>query len=365
MSTSESPPGSTLNWPSIARRVVQAAGVRAGEVVLIRGAGAVLEEVSLAVEAVGATPLPEIAHALYLRDRLMRVDPAHLATWDQHRAIWMRRVDRRISLTGGPADLTGVPAPALQAWEDAVARLVSLEEERAVPVLMVAVPDPAQAEILGMTAADLEAVILPALAVPSRKLRSEIERALAVVQGASTLTVRTGESGELLLSLGDRRWLSDDGLITETDVAAGAGVSNLPAGSIYTTVVEEATEGVLWLPQAGPAADATLRFEAGRVVEIQAREGAAALDALLDRHGGESRRVSHVGIGLNPALRRPVGWTLVDENAHGAVFIALGENRYMGGQNASSLNIDFCISGATVMADDRVVVKGGVLIAPQ
>ena len=95
------------------------------------------------------------------------------------------------------------------------------------------------------------------------------------------------------------------------------------------------------------------------MVEIEAREGAAELGALFDRHSGESRHISHVGIGLNPALRRPIGWVLVDEHVHGALFVAFGENRYMGGENASSLNVDFCVPDATVCADDRTIVREG------
>jgi leucyl aminopeptidase (aminopeptidase T) len=138
-------------------------------------------------------------------------------------------------------------------------------------------------------------------------------------------------------------------------------VSNLPAGSIYTTVIEQAAEGTLWLPEAGPAEDVTMHFRQGRVVDIQARVGCAELVALLDRHSGESRRISHIGVGLNPHLHHPIGWVIVDEQAHGALFVALGENRYLSGENASSLNIDFTIPNATLLADDRVVVREGVL----
>ena len=106
-----------------------------------------------------------------------------------------------------------------------------------------------------------------------------------------------------------------------------------------------------------------LHFVQGRVACIEAASGAEDLEALFDAHSGEPRRVSHVGVGLNPALRQPVGWTLVDEHMRGAFFVAMGENRYMGGQNASSLNIDFCSPRATVEVDGRVLVAEGTLAA--
>ncbi len=357
-------PASAL-WPVIARRVVEGVNVQPDELVLVRdGAGdlAALEEILLAVEAAGATPLPEILHAGYLGRLLAEVDPVHLARWDRHRMLWAHRCDRAIRLQGLEPDLAGALADALRAWDEAIERLTVAEEERRRPFLMVAVPTADRARALGMTPSELESVVLPALAVPVADLRAEIERALGAVRGARALTLRTGEGCELRLALDERPWLSDDGVVDEADRAVGAGVSNLPGGSIYSTVLEDATEGRLWLPEAGATRDVTLHFREGRVVEIEAREGAAELGAMFDRHGGESRRISHVGIGLNPALRRAIGWVLVDEHVHGALFVAFGENRYMGGENASSLNVDFCVPDATIYADDRAIVREGRVV---
>ena len=45
----------------------------------------------------------------------------------------------------------------------------------------------------------------------------------------------------------------------------------------------------------------------------------------------------------------------------GTLFLALGENRYMGGQNEASLNVDYTIPDATILAGDRVIVDTGRL----
>ena len=357
-------PGSDL-WPTVVRRIVEGVNVQPGELVLVRdGAGdpAILREILLAVEAVGATPLIEPVDAVYLERLLAQGDPAHLARWDQHRLAWVQRLDRIIRLAGAEADFATVPPAAVQAWGRAIARLIVVEEERRQPFLMVAVPDARRAQALGMTVADLEAAVLPAIAVPAEELRAEIARVLRTVQGARTLTIRTGAGCELRLARGDRPWLTDDGVIDEADRAGGAAVSNLPAGSIYSTVIEGATAGRLWLAEAGVARDVTLHFQEGRVVDIEAHVGGAELGAMFDRHSGESRRISHVGIGLNPYLHRAIGWVLVDEHRHGTVFVAFGENRYLRGQNASSLNVDFCVPRATVHADERVIVREGQVV---
>ena len=51
----------------------------------------------------------------------------------------------------------------------------------------------------------------------------------------------------------------------------------------------------------------------------------------------------------------------IDECKSGMVFVALGENRFMGGKNESTLNIDLVCSGATVLCDTRYLVREGRL----
>jgi leucyl aminopeptidase (aminopeptidase T) len=354
----------SILWSAIARRVVEGVGVQPGELVMMRDGAdhpTARLETMLAVEQAGATPLLEPTTPTYLQGLLQRVAPEHLHHWDLHRMEWVRRMDRRIVLQGASLDLSGAPEAALAAWQAATARLTVVDEERKVRVLLVAVPTLDRARQLDIPLEELETIVLPALAVPADDLRSEIQHALNTIGDARTLTLHTGEGCTLQVSLGDRHWHSDDGVIDEADRSTGAIASNLPAGSIYSTIVEESAEGTLHLPQAGPARDVTLHFEHGRIVRLQAREGGTELTALFDRHTGGSRYISHLGIGLNPYLHRPTGWILVDEHIHGTLFIAFGENRYMGGRNTSSLNIDFCVTDATMEADGRVVLQAGVM----
>ncbi len=105
-----------------------------------------------------------------------------------------------------------------------------------------------------------------------------------------------------------------------------------------------------------------LHFDAGRIIQIEAASAGDLLANELDSHSGEPRRVSHIGIGLNPHLHQLTGWTDVDEHVHGCMFFALGENRYMGGQNESSVNVDYVLPGVTLRVDGRVIVSQGRIL---
>ncbi|MBA3531238.1 MAG: aminopeptidase, partial [Ardenticatenales bacterium] len=285
-----------------------------------------------------------------------------LAQWDRHRATWARQVDRIIVLEGTRPQRPPMDPAVFEAWRHSTARLNAIEEERALPYLLVAIPTLARAETRGESLAELETLLLPALDVTLPRLQEEIGRVRDAFSGAQELVLCTGQQYELRMNLGTRLLLADDGYIDEADRGRGAIVSNLPAGSLYTTVLEEESEGIVWLEQVGQAREVQLDFQGGRIVQITAREGRDEVEALFAQHSGEPRRVSHIGIGLNPAVRQAMEWTLVDEHVYGALFLALGENRYMGGQNESSLNIDFAITDGTLLADGRAIVQDGQVV---
>jgi leucyl aminopeptidase (aminopeptidase T) len=238
--------------------------------------------------------------------------------------------------------------------------LVGVEDERRLPFVLVAVPTEAGATAFGLTPEQLDRHLVPALVAQPSELRAVTNTAMASVRGAGRLSIHTGEA-ELHAKLSGRVWVADDGQIDEKDQRTNAHVGDLSAGSIYTTVHETSTMRQLRLPEAAGARDVRLTYEGRCVVGIEAQHGDVHLAALFKGHIGDRDRVGHVGIGLNPALHEFVGWPVVGEHVHGALFVSLGENRYLGGTNASDLNIDFPIAAATLLVDDRVIVDRGKL----
>lgn len=137
--------------------------------------------------------------------------------------------------------------------------------------------------------------------------------------------------------------------------------SNLPCGSIYTTVLEDSANGTVRIARIADGRDVVLTFSSGLVTSAEG-PGAESVLPWLAEFGPDAGRISHVGIGLNPACSGGTGWTIVDEHRAGAVFLAFGENRYMGGANASGLNHDVVLDSASFLAGPRTLVRDGQLI---
>ncbi|MBX3016037.1 MAG: aminopeptidase [Caldilineaceae bacterium] len=337
----------------IAERIIAGIQVQPGEVLQIRertGRTEWLYELCRVAELAGATPLLDLEPPTLTRWLLTEATAADLARFGRHRLTAIARADRVVVLSGGVFDRDDVDPTLFQAWDAIADQVTIIEEERQLPLLVVAIPTAAKATQVGLTLAGLEAQLLPALALPIADNQQQIQQALAQFPPGRPLILRSGRDCVLTLHQGTRPWLTDDGLIDAADRERGAIVSNLPAGSIYTTVLEESTAGSFYVPRFEMATEVVLHFAAGRIVQIDAATGGDELAAWLDTHRGEPRRISHVGLGLNSALQQPLGWTLVDEHVHGALFVALGENRYMGGANESSLNYDLALFGATLTA---------------
>ena len=328
----------------IAQRVVDALPTVTG-IVLVRDRCGRADIVDLVVDECRMRGLDaDVEHVSNdrLREMIGSGSPVELARWDLERADRTPAVNGLIVLGGWPADLAGLPTESVQAWAAAAGRVERALEKRNVPTVVVAVPTEYVAERLGVSLAELEARVLPGLLASSTSLSDSAAPFVDALRAHSRVDVMTA-AGTLVVDRGQRPLMIDDGVVDPADIARGAVVSNLPAGSLYWTAIEDATRGEIELTDG-----TVLRFDnGGRVV---------AGDYV-------SERISHLGVAINPLVTGTIGWTIVDEHRPGAVFLALGENRYMGGENESRINVDLIPASPTVVVGGITLVKDGVLVA--
>ncbi len=221
-------------WYKIAQRIVEGLGIRPGELIQVRdhaGRWDVLQEILLAIEVAGATPLPELTPAEYMQRVWSTAPRDYLTNWDRHRTAWLEQADRVLVLSEAHPEFAASAEEGFNAWRQATARLTLLEEKRRLPFMVVAVPTPLGSRQLGLPLDEFEAILGPALETSVTEFQSEITRVLAAMQGGQTITIYSGEGHQLQLNQGDRMWLSDDGYLDAADLARSAFVLNLPSGS--------------------------------------------------------------------------------------------------------------------------------------
>jgi aminopeptidase len=152
---------------------------------------------------------------------------------------------------------------------------------------------------------------------------------------------------------------------------AAAGRQNMPDGEVFTSPVEDATEGEIRFTvpaifQGRQVDDIRLRFEGGRVVAAEAHRGADFLNAVLDTDT-EARFLGEVAFGLNYEIDRFTRNILFDEKIGGTMHLALGSGfPQAGGKNRSALHWDMICDlreQGEVYADGELVWRNGAFLA--
>jgi aminopeptidase len=167
-----------------------------------------------------------------------------------------------------------------------------------------------------------------------------------------------GEDTDLRLVVEGRTWEPADGRL------------NMPDGEIFTSPVEDGTEGQIrfTLPaifNGRAVEDVRLRFEGGRVVHAEAARGEDYLRSLLDLDDG-ARRLGEAAFGLNYEIDRFTGDILFDEKIGGTMHVALGSSfKQLGGRNESGLHWDLICDlrqEGEVYADGELIWRAGAFL---
>lgn len=177
----------------------------------------------------------------------------------------------------------------------------------------------------------------------------------------------------------DITFLVDDGPVTRQDGdASGARAERarnlidreveIPAGAARVLPVLESVVGRIAFPPAqwgGERAEGVvLRFEEGRVVEVEADAGRDGVLREIEGAGEAGRTFRELGVGFNPLLAIPEGEEWIPYYGYGdaVVRLSLGDNTELGGSVGGGYVRWNFFADATVTVGGEVWVEGGRLV---
>lgn len=166
------------------------------------------------------------------------------------------------------------------------------------------------------------------------------------------VTIKTGQSDELIIPIGDRKGIASTGVFYQPGDSG-----NLPSGEAFIAPLEYEAEGTIVIN--GSIAGIglvhepiTLKVVKGRLVEATGEQGKHLLDLLGP---GDGRLLAELGIGTNYAARI-TGNILEDEKAYDTVHVAFGSNHTFGGAIHTDVHID-CVTKFPEIIWGELVVK--------
>lgn len=347
---------------TVAKQAVKSLNISADQIVEVRADIAAQEwayGIALCLEMIGAKPIFTFLSVDYERDRMsvlpseqLRTLPA-LATEIAESivaTIIVKRDWRRPE--------SGCPNAKAAAWNHALGKITERYDTRCVRFCLIAHPDPIQIGDSLLSPQEVKENLSKALTVDISQIQSIAQRLMSTLQANDNLEILSGPGHKLTLEIAGRPIWRGDGVLRNDHIV------NFPCGSVYVAPLEDRTNGSLFIEQWDDVRGLVLTFDEGRLCEANADQNLNQFTNLIETHAGDKDRISHVGIGINPNLAVYTGHVAIDECRAGAVFLALGENRYMGGRNASTLNTDFLLRNSTVVSGESVLVRNGTLIHP-
>lgn len=106
----------------------------------------------------------------------------------------------------------------------------------------------------------------------------------------------------------------------------------------------------------------TFKVEKGMIVEFSGGPQAEMLRANWEsKNDPLVYNVAEMGVGLNPQCSF-IGYMLEDEGVYGSVHIGTGTNITLGGVVKAACHYDLIMTGATIVADGRTVLKDGKVV---
>lgn len=151
------------------------------------------------------------------------------------------------------------------------------------------------------------------------------------------------------------------------------GKCNIPDGEIYTAPIKTSVNGIITYNTNSPYQgyvfeNVSLKFENGKIIEATASSNNEKLNEIFDTDEG-ARYIGEFAIGLNPAIKDPMGDILFDEKIIGSIHFTPGKayhDAYNG--NDSSIHWDLVLiqreefGGGEIYFDHKLIRKDGLFV---
>lgn len=362
--------------PRLARRIAHtAAGVRPGDVVVVFGGKhtiPLMEALAIEAQKAGGMVTMFLASDSVTRSSYRDVPEQYLSNQPEYFAQWVRTIDVWIGLPGEEdfeSLLAGIPAERVAKVAEAAQMLNRAVNESGVRAVFVGYPSRELATINRIPYERLERMHWASVGADYEAIGRQgrlIQRAL---ENAREVRVTSPQGTDVTFSIGDRRVHVNDGVVSEEEARGPvllARFASLPGGEVLVAPVESSGKGRVVVPRnrckGAPLTGVSFELAAGKMRSLEAAAGGDCLRRELAAYSGPKDVLGWLSIGLNPASE------VIEEGADyrpsvaaGMVYLGVGGNEMLGGENRTQGSYYFPIVGATVVADGKVLVRDGRL----
>lgn len=371
------PPGSSVDYAAIARRVVtESAAVRPGEIVLINGSPSepeLLEALQAEVLMAGGLPIVVVDFPRAQRRGIAEAPLEHLRQSPRAQLALVAAADVFISAGSVQdptlfADVDEARFTILREANQPLVQALARKRGRSVDIGQTGgIPTEAYARSQNADYGALRGMFFRSLAVPTDVV---VQRGAAVsrrMQPGQPVRIRTASGTDISFRLAAGRTRVSTGRAADNDSGSGMAAAFLPAGDFYACVDPASASGTVVVPnetfRGRPVRNLRLTFRQGALTAITADEGLDRIRGYIDSLDEPSKRLSLINIGLNPESRPLPGSNYLSWQMSGVPTVFLGNNSWAGCDNGGQGSLSFHQTEATVTSGSAEIVRAGQLTA--
>ncbi len=324
-----------------------------------------VENITVNIRKEGAFPVTMVNTDRLQKRTVEEVDTEHLKKTPEYYLRWLEDIDGMISIDSqvDPRLLAQLPEDKVGAARMGGREINTKFQERKIRWTGIGYPTEEKAEMFGIDFREFWDMLWRALNTDYNELKSRGDRLAEQLRGGDMVHITSDKGTDLKFSIEGRHILVDDGVISPGDIERGDVGNNLPAGEVFCAPVENSANGRAYFDLAFyrgnriEGIDAV--FKDGRLVKAEAEKNGQLFRQVLEHSQGDKDVIGEFGIGINPEVRKAIGYTITDEKIIGSIHIAVGENRMFGGKNESTLHWDLVMMQPSFEIDGNGIMEGG------
>jgi leucyl aminopeptidase (aminopeptidase T) len=368
--------GQSTAQEGLADRVITTCvAVQPGDVVVLYGGRHhldTMEELAMRANMAGG-----LTNIIVISDKQQRaywteVPEKHLSIVPTYWKSWLSEVDVWIGMPGveDPRAVYGdIPQERFAAGAEGSQMFTDILNGTPLRFVYINPPSAQQAETAGMDLDRFSEMYWSAIGADYEAISKKGYALADLLHGAKEVSITSEAGTDIRFTMGDREVFVNDGIVTEKEAKAGMfiqRIANLPGGQVFASANETTANGRVVVPEHqcnwGTVRNVSFEFRNGDMSDFVADEGGDCINKILDPYEGPTRRFASFSIGLNPNLEiDEENAKFMPANGAGMVYVNVGDNQLLGGENVTQTGYGFPIIKATVTVDGVTVVEEGEL----
>jgi aminopeptidase len=360
-----------VNYESLAKKIVnKCMRIKEDEVVMLGGGVYnmdLLEAIAVNIRKVGAWPFLRVTTDSMYKRSISDIPIKYLKKEPKYLTKWLDDIDANIGIDPfmDPASLSTLSEKRLGLSRQAGRKLNDKFTKLGIRWTAIGYPTKERAKMFGIPFSQFWDMFWDAMNVNYDAMYKRGAKVAKALRGKKEVHISSDKGTDLTFKITGRKPLIDDGVVSATDIRNKDVGNNLPCGEVFLAPVETSAKGRavfdLAFHRGNKITDIDVDFTRGKLSRIKAKKNEKLLKEVIANSQGQKDRIGEFGIGINPKVKKAIGYTITDEKITGTIHIAVGENRSYGGKNEATLHWDFVMMRPTVEVDGKTIMKSGKL----